>query len=142
MEKERLHWIDWAKSLGILLVIIAHMPTQYGIGGMIYAFHMPLFIVISGFLYKPISFKQELIRSFYCLIIPYLIYNAILIMLGFIAGPSMSLHVPFPEIRYVFTGQQELLPLELRIMWFIISVFLLRCIFAAIQKYKHTKIQT
>lgn len=52
--KVRENWIDWAKSIGIMLVIMGH----YGMGDkiygtFIYAFHMPLFFIVSGYLFTP-----------------------------------------------------------------------------------------
>lgn len=52
--KVRENWIDWAKSIGIMLVIMGH----YGMGDkiygtFIYAFHMPLFFIVSGYLFAP-----------------------------------------------------------------------------------------
>jgi fucose 4-O-acetylase-like acetyltransferase len=134
MVKSRLHWIDWAKCGGILLVVIAHMPTQFHITGMIFSFHMPLFVVISGYLYKPVGIKTELSRSFQKLIIPYLIYNTILVFLGLFTD---CLTIQLPNIQYILLGRQEMLPVSYRAVWFIISIFLLRLLFSVI----HTKIQ-
>lgn len=59
--KERIEWIDWLKGIALVLVIIGHtfrtsMYSEnmiYGyIKSFIYAFHMPLFISISGFLFQ------------------------------------------------------------------------------------------
>lgn len=46
----RLEWIDWMKTIGIYLVVLGHFDS-YG-NDFIYAFHMPLFFIISGFLCK------------------------------------------------------------------------------------------
>lgn len=52
MQKGRSQWIDIAKGIGILLMIFGHM----GIGDpkriFIYSFHMPMFVLISGYLYR------------------------------------------------------------------------------------------
>ena len=45
--KERIEWIDWLKGIALVLVIIGHTFRTS-----IYAFHMPLFISISGFLFQ------------------------------------------------------------------------------------------
>lgn len=47
---ERVVWIDWMKTLGIYFIIAGHC---FGPGyKIVYAFSVPLFFVISGFLYK------------------------------------------------------------------------------------------
>ena len=55
--KPRENWIDWAKAIGILLVVMGHVDTKLtGANALIYAFHMPLFFVVSGYLsYNSIS---------------------------------------------------------------------------------------
>ena len=51
-----IRWIDNLKGFGILLVVIGHTVPREGLGQWIYAFHMPLFFFISGFL---LSKKME-----------------------------------------------------------------------------------
>jgi fucose 4-O-acetylase-like acetyltransferase len=44
--------IDIAKGLGIIMVVTAHAGLPF-LGQLFYCFHMPLFFVISGMLFKP-----------------------------------------------------------------------------------------
>ena len=54
--KEKLLWIDIVKGIGIISVVVGHIfYTPY-----IYAFHMPLFFIIGGFL-----FSQKEIRFYH-----------------------------------------------------------------------------
>lgn len=48
--KSRAEWIDSLRGLGILLVVLGHCNPPFN--KYIYAFHMPLFFMISGYLYK------------------------------------------------------------------------------------------
>ena len=51
--KERLAYIDTLRGIGIILVILGHVyEVPSFIHDAIYGFHMPLFFVISGFLYN------------------------------------------------------------------------------------------
>lgn len=74
--KERTHWIDVLKGVGILLVLIGHCNID-NINGYIYLFHMPLFYIISGFCWntekytKHTQFKDYFKRKFNSFIIPY-----------------------------------------------------------------------
>jgi fucose 4-O-acetylase-like acetyltransferase len=46
---DRIAWIDIAKGIGILLVIIGHMPSfPEWIRAWIFSFHMPLFFSFQG----------------------------------------------------------------------------------------------
>lgn len=50
---KRLDYIDVAKGVGILLVIIGHLTSpQWIVNAWIQNFHMPLFFIISGMLYN------------------------------------------------------------------------------------------
>lgn len=44
--------IDAVKGIGILLVIIGHINVHRYINTFIYLFHMPLFFIVSGYLYR------------------------------------------------------------------------------------------
>ena len=54
MDNRRNQALDVAKGIGIMLVIAGHL---FRIGGtaitVIFTFHMPLFFILSGILYKP-----------------------------------------------------------------------------------------
>ena len=49
---KRINWIDQAKGIGILLVVIGHMNIPQDLSKIIFSFHMPLFFFISGYLYN------------------------------------------------------------------------------------------
>lgn len=44
---KRIEWVDFAKGITILLVILGHSSTSV-VRGMIYSFHMPLFFVMNA----------------------------------------------------------------------------------------------
>ena len=60
--KKEIVWLDYARLIGILLVVFGHglqsIPEWNesviikGLWDYIYLFHMPVFFIISGFLYK------------------------------------------------------------------------------------------
>lgn len=80
MEKVmRKNWIDWAKAIGILLVVMGHSNyNQPDINPMIFMIHMPLFFVVSGYLYKTnMSMKEISVSNVRTLLIPYILFNLI-----------------------------------------------------------------
>lgn len=89
VNKERIVWIDIAKGIGIMLVIIGHCfyhgYLQSLFRGVIFSFHMPLFFIISGYtLSCSDSFKKLFLKTFLKfkrLIIPSLIIYLISIIL-------------------------------------------------------------
>lgn len=49
--KNHLYWIDFAKTIGLLLMILGHgNMVNDEFRCYIYSFHMPLFFIISGLL--------------------------------------------------------------------------------------------
>jgi|GEM_PF-1320458 len=63
--QQRVQWVDWAKGIGILLVVVGHTPAleQSPLFYLIYCFHIPLFFILSGVLQKPlgenVSFRES-----------------------------------------------------------------------------------
>ena len=79
----RNNWIDIAKALGIIFVLIAHaIPKENIIWISINQFHMPLFYLISGYLYRcKGSFKTFLYRKIKTLYVPYVICSLLMYFL-------------------------------------------------------------
>lgn len=76
--KKRYEYLDIAKGLGILMVVWAHILVVGWTHRFIYAFHMPLFFLISGMLYnkdKYSSFVDFFRARFKRLFVPYIIYS-------------------------------------------------------------------
>lgn len=64
MNSSRFPWVDHLKALGILLVVAGHCGLSVEEHRWIYAFHMPLFFLISGFLISPGAFADPA-RAFF-----------------------------------------------------------------------------
>lgn len=81
MAKQRSLYWDTLKGMLIILVVLGHCGTAlgYGLISAIYAFHMPLFILVSGYFSK----KQKPVNFVGCkrLIIIYLVFNTAYITL-------------------------------------------------------------
>lgn len=77
-ELNRISYIDIAKGIGMLLVIWGHI-RETGLGNaMIYAFHMPLFFILSGMMYssaKYASLRQLVRKRMRTILIPYAVYS-------------------------------------------------------------------
>lgn len=93
MEKKRIDYVDVAKGIGILLVVIGHSITNapksidstYSIPlAFITQFHMPLFFSLSGIVFSekyvqtPLKSSLKKFRSIY---IPFIVYNLIFVLL-------------------------------------------------------------
>ena len=82
MSKQRLRFIDIAKGIGIICVIIGH-TVEHGsfLFNVIFSFHMPLFFIVSGMLFKKADWSTLIKKRFSSLIVPYL--TTIVIFLPF-----------------------------------------------------------
>lgn len=50
--KKRINWVDALKGFGIILVAIGHSGCPQLLLHWIYIFHMPLFFMLSGLMFK------------------------------------------------------------------------------------------
>lgn len=75
MVSKRYYEIDLLKGIGIILMIMGHVPFSEEITKAIYVFHMPLFFIASGFLYKRKNdFNTAFVKWLKRLILPYFIF--------------------------------------------------------------------
>jgi len=78
--KERINWIDWVKAWCMTVVVFDHTPHDGSpwLLQFLAATNLASFFFISGYLKKPISSQKAALKKYaYCLLIPYLIYNAV-----------------------------------------------------------------
>ena len=78
---ERNKFIDVLKFAGICLMIIGHSGFGKCVDSIIYSFHMPLFFIISGYLYHQKDVCSIINNSIHKLFIPYII-TILIIWLG------------------------------------------------------------
>lgn len=127
----RLEFVDYAKGLAILLVVIGHL-LQYNLVGtsakelfdIIYSFHMPLFMFLSGYVAslsigKYLSRKVEYIqKKVYSLVVPFV----------FMGGLNMLLykHISMEYILNLFRNPDNGL-------WFLIVLFCIQLWYLALE---------
>ena len=78
--KERIIWIDWAKALAVCCVVFCHLPQsqEWFYYRYLQADIITIFFFISGYLKKDYgSDKANWQKYWHSLILPYLLYNAI-----------------------------------------------------------------
>ncbi len=83
-KKERLVWLDVAKGIAIILMVLGHSGLPSVINNFIFAFHMPFFFIASGLVTafsKDISFGQFTIRKIRGLLVPFFWYSIALFLL-------------------------------------------------------------
>lgn len=132
--------LDIMKAIGILSIIVGH----YGLlRGVVYSFHVPLFFIIGGYVFRQKNVREELLTDTKRLIIPYLI-TAFVIALwksifdwrgGYLSGIANNwkaalLGCGLPQEMWLF-GHCE----QIGAIWFLLALFVCRIVYDVLDKY-------
>lgn len=133
---ERKEFIDVAKGIGIILVVLGHLDIDGQISReVIYSFHMPLFFVLSGVFAKTnIRFKEYFAKSFKTLYVPFFVFFIVDLILFYcvkLIGLQKALKFVDPEFLS-FTGVKFLV--SNAPLWFILALFIIRIVYYFIDK--------
>lgn len=150
--KKRVEWIDCAKGIGILLVIVGHCLSDEIALFAIHSFHMPLFFILSLATYKCSENNDQFVRktekAFLHLIIPYFIcfiYSVCWSLIGnvkiFASMSSLKEFVADKILQFIFASGMTVdiqggTVRPVGLTWFFVVLFLSRTIF----DYVHLKI--
>lgn len=81
---ERVEWVDVAKGLGIIAVVISHIWTRGWVRDLLYVFHMPLFFLLSGYMSRPRAMGAFLRKQTGAMLPPYVAF--LLLITGWDVG--------------------------------------------------------
>lgn len=110
--KNRIVYIDIAKAICIILVVIGHYVPNGSpewwivINKIIYSFHMPLFLFASGFIYIA-TFKEKqnywsfLTKKIKRLLVPYFVVSFLIISIKLLTESHMYVENPKNIMSYV-----------------------------------------
>lgn len=112
----RIEWIDALKGFTILTVVIGHcadgilsagMYTQYqaslrALYDFIYSFHMPLFFIISGFVFWLSASYNKYKTKVFDFVIVYLIWDFFTWLVKFLLASRVNKQVGFDELLGIF----------------------------------------
>ena len=98
---KQIHWVNQAKAIGIILVVIGHSGAPGILTKLIYSFHMPLFFILSGYLFDStkwhgVGIRKFAVSRFRTLILVYLIWGLINLILN-VPVEYISQHQSFNE---------------------------------------------
>ena len=95
---ERISWIDIEKGLAIILMVIGHSALPQNLSNFIFAFHMPVFFILSGICsnYDKDNFVIFTKKRLKSIILPFVAYSIIVLILctylGVLNVESLILH--------------------------------------------------
>ena len=113
MEKnrQRIYSLDIAKALCIVLVVVGHFNPDNApawwkcINQIIYSFHIPLFLFVSGYVYRHTLRKQSystfMEKKCRRLAVPYLITSAIIISIKLLSHGNVQTSSPVTLFSFV-----------------------------------------
>lgn len=140
ISKKRISYIDMAKGIGIILVVIGHTEfTSPNLITWISSFHMPLFFIISGILFAHTKVFQKDGKTFICnklktILVPYAFFSVISIIASAILD-----YDSFPE-DLVISLLQTVSFNGIAVLWFLPALFLSEAIFFRLTKHTSSRI--
>ena len=84
MANNRVAWLDIAKGMAIILMVLGHTSIPAVASNFIYAFHMPLFFIASGWVtrWDKHALPQFITHRLRTLMLPFGIYSAIVLIIS------------------------------------------------------------
>ena len=120
--KKRNIRLDSLKGFLIILVILGHIPGDYNLKYFIYVFHMPLFVLLSGYFTKTPSDLKGLWYSLKGIAKPLILFQVIYVSLDYVIFERI-------EIASIIT--------PFWILWYLMSLILWRIFTFLFQKPIH-----
>jgi fucose 4-O-acetylase-like acetyltransferase len=135
MNKNRIVWIDIAKGIGIITVILGHMSIPNILQRYIFSFHMPLFFFLSGYLFSQqsmstLNYIKKRIRT---ILLPYVLFSIIIIIIWAIVNISTRDIIPSLYSTLIGNGAGNG-------FWFLICLFITEVVFFILQRYIKNKL--
>ena len=131
--KKRIDWIDVAKGIAMICVILVHVEEHFIKPGLlattkipIYTFHMPIFFFMSGYLFSlKSSFKEFLINKCKRILVPYVFLGVLLCLFTAV----------WQKYDLGWTLKDILLQKRVWTLWFIACLFWLNILFYILARF-------
>lgn len=136
--KERIEWIDTAKGIAILLIVLEHTTSiDKSYLGVIFTYiSLPIFYVMSGCFYKQVAFKTFIFSKLNNLIIPTLFFFwGACFIYAMMQGIGVYFMIPFKPVYLldIFMPTEEIYCNG--VVWFLMSLFWVNILYYFIQKF-------
>lgn len=135
MGKTREDWIDILRAVGILFMVMGHVEFGGVFDRYIHTFHMPVFFLISGYLYsskKEIGLGKLLLSKVKRLLLPYVVYAIINYLFWLVLKIDTEVNPVEPLIRLV-TYNTRKLPIA-GALWFLTALFFAEVIYIILDR--------
>lgn len=150
MKKDRILWIDISKGIGIILVVIGHVVESYHNSNLyldnslfkflfnfVYSFHMPFFMIISGYLLSKSrntgSKKSRVLKLLINYGIPYIFFSTLFIVMQNIMSNFVTInkYSSINELFLIFIKPKGF-------NWYLYALLIMHliCIIIPVEQYK------
>lgn len=140
VKRKRIVWIDIAKAIAIILMIVGHEIKNVWVYTFIFSFHMPLFFILSGYTSSEVNNVEKWKKRIKKLFFNSWLLAAVMIMLlalqnWIINGGSV---VWYQAIRGIFWGsnfygKDGIYLSSVGVMWFVFAFFWAKVIYDSLQ---------
>jgi fucose 4-O-acetylase-like acetyltransferase len=119
---------DILKGIGVILVVMGHVTHNVSLDNWIYAFHMPLFFLLSGIFFKPTFENWK--KSFKRLLIPYIFFAIVsFVYWRFVEMKFRPLPDDFDVNMHVFDIFWQTMEFRFNVvLWFLPCLFIVQSI--------------
>ena len=145
----RLAWIDYAKAIGIVLVVFGHVNRSIGAtpglawnealqlaDAFVYSFHMPLFFILAGYastLSRARDTRSFMRGTWWGVFVPYLIWSSVWI------GAKTALP-GLANTPLAWTDLLSILWLPVEHMWFLYHLLIARAVWYAASSFEDRRV--
>ena len=130
---KRILFIDYARVFALFLVVFAHLySATSAVRLYIYAFHMPLFFLISGYLHRNANTWELTIKMSKKMLIPFGFFLLIGYLYGVLTSGGLRLDLIRGSINGTLYGRS--IPAN-GVIWFLLAMFTTRIIGNILIKY-------
>lgn len=130
----RKSWLDKAKGIGIILVVLAHIdPSTNPMCRWLSSFLMPLFFILSGVIvsmraaYAPAPLQRVLIKKTKQLLYPYLTFSLLAMLYSLLMG-NMNAVLSIAKLTVVLEGHS--------VLWFLPAIWMAECMMLVLLRSK------
>lgn len=129
MKKERIAWIDQLKGFAFFTVILGHTAINKTFRSWIYSFHMPLFLLMTGFTlniekYYESDFRDFFVKNVKRMILPYVWCELICILPRIIDAHLTAQPLNFKRLLFgIFCSNSRIFPMPSMPGYYIILLF-------------------
>ena len=131
---------DVMKGIGIILVLIGHIPPGEKLFNIIYSFHMPLFFMVAGSFADLKKDSTEALKSdVRRLLVPALVTMAFVVLLSPLDyvedGNFMNVRTQLLSLLWLGYANTKWGTFSIDSLWFLMALFWARCMFRYLGKF-------